>query len=190
MVGPLPFCTVQTPSDLLNQLRDHLDPEEPPGGPTGSLLWLWLSLGSVALLGLIVLARWLRKRRGVRPAVPPAEAFLRELDALEADRLPERGEIEAFHVRLAEALRRYLEQTYQLPAGRQTTQEFLAAWRTALPLGASEPEALAELLRRCDLAKFARSAPGPETCGETLALARRFVQSSPRMGPAPAAPRG
>jgi Domain of unknown function (DUF4381) len=184
MAGRFAFGTVQNPSDLLNQLRDHLDPEEPTGGPTGSLPWLWLVLGAVALLGLVVLARWLRKRRGARTAVPPAEAFLRELDALEADRLPERGEIEAFHVRLAEALRRYLEQTYQVPASRQTTQEFLAAWRTTLPLGASEQDVLAELLRRCDLAKFARSAPGPEVCGETLALARRFAQSPPRVGPA------
>jgi hypothetical protein len=142
----------------------------------GWLLWAGLGLG-VLLLGVMALV--LGSRRAPKPpALPPHEWALRELARL-AERCPAGGEeVEALLTALSGVLRRYLEGRFQIPAERQTTAEFLEAVRTNSALSSEQQTALGELLKRCDLAKFARVWPSAEECQALVIEARDFVEKT------------
>jgi hypothetical protein len=87
-------------------------------------------------------------------------------------------EVEQFHRRLSDVLRRYLELRLQLPALEQTTAEFLEHMHRAPQLTTAHQELLRSFLARCDLVKFAREIPSPDECRETAAMARRFIEET------------
>ncbi len=162
--------------------RDITPPEEVPGGAArhGWLLWAGLGLGAVLLgvTGLVV-----RRRRALKePAPPPHRWALRELDRLAGRAPASAAEVEAYHTALAAVVRRYLEMRFHLPAERRTTPEFLEAVRGSSDLPARQQQALAELLARCDLAKFARVRPSSEECQAVVTQARAFVQATASSG--------
>lgn len=142
----------------------------------GWLLWAALALG-VMLLG--VTAFIVGRRRGVKPpALPPHEWALRELERLAACCPASGPESEAYYTALSGVLRRYLQGRFQIPAERQTTAEFLEAVRKASELTVEQQNALAEMLTRCDLAKFARVWPSAEECQGLVTRARGYVQET------------
>jgi hypothetical protein len=164
-----------TASDLLSQLKDRLAPEDPPGSPPEMSWWPWLAC--TVLLAVVAVAVWRLRRRRTEPAPLSAlDTALAELARIEAQQLIEAGEIGQFHVLAAEAVRGFLERQYELPATRRTTPEFLDALRDDPRLTEEIRSALAEFLRRCDLAKFAGVCPDAEACRSTLDLARRIIQ--------------
>jgi hypothetical protein len=170
--------TTQVVKAEITEARDitsiePLPPEEP--WP----LWL-LTLAAVPPAVAVGLVVWLLLRRRLPTALPlsPDRAALRELDAL-AERRPSTLQgAERFHTALAAVVRRYVEHRYHLPAGRRTTQEFLAAAESSPHLAAEQQAVLREFLERCDLAKFAPVVPSAEECQATLALGRAFVEQT------------
>jgi len=164
-----------SPEELLNQLRDQLAPEEPPGGTGPSwAMWLWPSFIFV-LCACLLIRRWRRRRNQPARGLAPLEWALQELGRLEAEPLPTAEEMDRFHARLADLVRGYLERHYHLPATRQTTPEFLVVARQTLPLSEPEQALLAELLQRCDLAKFARMVPTQDACRTALEQIRGLI---------------
>ncbi len=154
-----------------------------------SRLWLLAGVGALAaaLLGAWL---WRRRRRpapaALAPAPPPdpfdglspADWALRELQRLvDGDLLGREGSL-AYHVRLAEILRWFLQGEHGLDALERTSTEILAAAEESLrPLPATRAR-LRQILSACDLVKFARHRP-PD--GEALPLAaacRRFVEET------------
>jgi hypothetical protein len=173
---PIPVRVTQEVSgaDLkqLHDIRPPLRPPEPPPWPR------WpLGVGAAAVLAALAAAIWrLSLRRQPAPgALPPGEWALQELDRLEAQDLPSRGEINLYHTLLSDTVRHYLELRFQLPASHQTTAEFLEAVGGSDQLAASQRELLREFFERCDLAKFAGAAPSPEECAAAAEQARAFV---------------
>src|SRR5262249_43265718 len=108
----------------------------------------------------------------------PHEWAARELDRIEAQGLPEAGELERYHTLLSDVVRVYLERRFSLPASHQTTAEFLDTMRPAPRPTPAQPGPLRDFLERCDMAKFARAAPTPEECRAVAAMARGFVQET------------
>ncbi|HTN51151.1 MAG TPA: hypothetical protein VML50_02010 [Anaeromyxobacter sp.] len=147
------------------------------------------ALGLLAGVALAVLGwRELRRRRGIRsePATPPPphERLARLLDALEAERLGERGLAREHFFRLSEAVREYLGALLGVSALDLTTAELLGLLgRAGDPR--LDPEALRGFLEDVDLVKFARAAAGPGECAAGVAFARRLLA---RTRPAEAAP--
>lgn len=143
-----------------------------------------------AILLLIVLAgvAWLalRKRGAVltKPASPRAAA-LAALEAIDRERLPERGMAHEYHVRTSRVLRQYVSAEGR--GGEDlTSTELLASLRRA---GADEGllNELARMLGEADRVKFSGTAGRDEVeasavHGEAL---RRWISEWP---PAPAAP--
>ena len=90
--------------------------------------WWWVSAaGATVAAGAFVW--WLMRRPTQQPVgapVAPGEWARREFDLLESQRLPERGDVEGFFVRLSDVVRTYVERRYQIAAPDQTTQEFLS----------------------------------------------------------------
>jgi hypothetical protein len=161
--------------DVLRQARDVPAPPAPPAAPAGAGWLLAVGLGLVAVV--LLAGGWgLRRRRAApAPPLPPGRRALRELEQLEGEALPgcDGG---VLHVRLADAVRRYLAERFGLRALEQTTAEFLEAARPVPQLGGARLDLLREFLGRCDLAKFARAGVSPEDCRQTAALARTFVE--------------
>jgi hypothetical protein len=85
----------------------------------------------------------------------PYELALERLE--EARRLMKPEQARAFSFAVSEIVRNYIEECLSVRAAHRTTEEFLhdMATRPDSPLIAHQP-VLAEFMRHCDLAKFAR----------------------------------
>lgn len=152
--------------------------------------WLGAALLAVASLGL---AWWLRGRRHAPPAeppLPPAEWARRELDRLDADALPARGEVDAFFVRLSAIVRTYVEGRFAIAAPDRTTQEFLREAAHHPGLAGERARDIGAFLRTADMVKFAAARPPADACSVAMRSMRAFVESTaPRADePAPASP--
>lgn len=169
---------VSTPADLALQVRsvlpaDEQSPEPRPAAPPrqlpiGEPFWWTLAAMSALLLALLYLLR--RQGRAAaetaKPIRPPYQELLAELDL--AGREPSSV---AAHTRISLALRHYLGRTLAFPAAESTTSEIhrqLLGRRLAGPL----VRRAVELLRACDLVKFARQEAGEERVRERLGVAR------------------
>jgi hypothetical protein len=160
----------------LSQLRPNPPPEELPPVvyQTEPVVWALIALVAAAL---ILIGRELRRRR---PTVrlPPDELARQALRDIADQGLPGLGEIERFHRLVCDVLRRYLELRFDYPVTRQTTVEFLETMRRSPRLTESQQGLLREVLRQCDLAKFARALPSEAECDHLLASARRLVDET------------
>jgi hypothetical protein len=174
---------VRTPADVALTVRSVLpageeNPEpKPPAAPRqlpiGAPFW-WTLAASSLVLALLAWLLW-RQRRAegaveepVRPQLPPFDELLGELDRIAAE-----PSIVRLHTRLSLALRAYLGRSLGFPAAESTTSEIhrsLLARRMPGPL----VRQIVELLRACDLVKFARQDVGEERARERLAAARQL----------------
>jgi hypothetical protein len=173
----------QTPAGLGLAVRSVLPPGEkdpkprPPAAlrplPVGAPFW-WTLAGLSLLSALLVRALWDQHRRrqtaaaDARPALPPFEELVAALDGLDAE-----PSMLRLHTRLSLALRRYLGRALAVPAPESTTSEVqrLLAGRRLPP---SLVRQTVELLRACDLVKFARQEVGEERGRERAAVARKI----------------
>ena len=173
----------QTPAGLALAVRSVIPPEEknpvpkPPAAmrPLAIGARFWWTLGALSALALAGL--WLLRRRpktagagaGEIPVLPPFEELATELDRLAAE-----PSMLALHIRLSLALRRYLGRRLPFPAVESTTSEIQRQLLfRRLPGPVARPAV--ELLRGCDLVKFARQDVDPQRGQERLATARRLA---------------
>ena len=169
--------------DESSAIRDIKGPLSVPGSPWRFLPWI-----ALAALLAAALALYLRRRRrsnpGEVPAIPrapprPAHVVaLAALAELERLRLPERGRVMEYHVRISEIGRAYLEGQFEVPALELATGEVVDAMRGAA-LGAVIVEGFQGFLESCDLVKFAKARPGLDESRALMARARELV-AAPR----------
>ena len=127
-------------------------------------LWPFALAVLLFILGIWRRLRRERKKQSVRtPDVPlsPQEIFLQKMNALLKSGLWERGEFKAFYNQIADILRQYLEALYRVPALQMTTSELLRGLRP-LEIEWELKNWIQEILRGCDLVKFAKYIPGAE----------------------------
>ena len=157
------------PFSLSYWLRDH---------------WEWVAgvLGvSILLAALVVLLR----RRGRSPAEGPTPEIqlpahvrtLAAMRALEQERLWQRGEHKAYHSKLTDLLRGYIEERYQVPALESTTDELIKELRVS-SLPSEQRDRLENMLRLADLVKFAKTLPSPQENEQMMAGGIQFVETT------------
>jgi hypothetical protein len=176
--------TTEIQSADLSELRDVTPPEQLLPGPSWTNTLVQTGVVVVCLSLLLVGWKLTVRRLRRRPVLSPEEAALKELDTLQAGALLTAESVDAFHTRLSDILRTFLERRYQFRAPEQTTSEFLLEMRQSPELTGQQQELLRTLLERCDLVKFARAPASKEECQELIQAARGFVAA-----PCPAAPR-
>jgi len=124
-----------------------------------------------------------RKRSGgtvgeeKRPNIPPHVLALMQLEALEAKRLWQAGEIKAYYSEATEIVRRYFEQRYGIMALEMTTGEVmlqLAQFKLQQSIVAS----IESMLTGADLVKFAKYQPVAAENEQVIAQARSIVEQT------------
>jgi hypothetical protein len=181
---PLRSRTVQatTPAGLAIDVHSVLpkdakglkpkDAKPPVPLPVGEAFW-WTLAGMLAAclaLGLLLLRQ--HRRSGAGQAPHPVLEPLPELAAA-LDRLAAEPSAVRLHTGLSLAFRHYLARTLGFGAEECTTSEVqrhLLAGR----LPAALVRQSVDLLRACDLVKFARQDVAPERCRERLETAHRI----------------
>lgn len=183
---PLRDRTTQasTPTGLSFTLRSVLPAGEEPAPkppapprqlPIGEAFW-WTLAGSLLVLLAVAwaLRRRLRAEAGAvevsQPALPPFEELLGELDRLAAE-----PSVVRLHTRLSLALRSYLSRSLSFPAAESTTSEIHRILLSRRVPGAVVRQ-MVELLRACDMVKFARQEVGEERARERVATARQLAR--------------
>ena len=181
---PLRDRTVKarTPADLAidvvsvlpqEEKEPGLKPPAPPRSlPVGERFWWTLA----ALLAACLAVGWLlwrqhRARAGMVPAAPPLPPFA-ELTG-ELDRLTSEPSVILAHTRLSMALRRYLGRVTSFPAVESTTSEIQRQLLSRQMPGPLVRQTV-ELLRACDMVKFARQEVAEERTRERVDAARRI----------------
>ena len=166
-----------------NELRDIKRQEEVPVPLPGALAEAardragWIGGGAVALAALAALAIIMYRRRTQPEAVDPrspAQIALEELDRIESLALPAGARFEEYYVLLADCLRRYLRDSYGVPASVMTTAEIMRSVEQA-GLGEERSQDLRLIFFDCDLVKFATLMPSVEDAAYTLTAARQFI---------------
>ncbi|HEY4590487.1 MAG TPA: hypothetical protein VII86_14775 [Thermoanaerobaculia bacterium] len=182
---PYKTATVQaqTPAGLALAVRSVIPPSEkdpaprPPAPPRSLPLsarfWWTLAALTAACLGAAGLL-WLQNRKrknapGMAPALPPFEEL-----AAAIDRLRREPSMLVLHTGLSFALRRYLGRRLPFPAVESTPSDIqrqLLSRRMPGPLARQT----VELLRACDLVKFARQEVWEAQGRERAEAARRLA---------------
>jgi hypothetical protein len=169
--------TPQISSPGATPKEEEIDDIRPPLFYLRSWLWLWITLGVLALAGLFVLLwKWLSQRTGFNPKT----AYDLALEKLEKAReLMREDDPAPYAIAVSETIRTYLGQRFQAPSSRLTTEEFLRRMQddSATPL-AEHRELLGDFLRACDLVKFARYQPTQAELEEVQQSAVAFVQAT------------
>jgi len=162
---------------------------KPPASIAPDYRPLLMALGALGLLLLgAALLWWLHRRYSARlgavPApddpfhrTPPHEWVYAELQRLLDRRLAEHGQVELFFAELSRILKLYLGGRYRVELLERTTAEVPEQLGQA---GAAreQVEAVAELLRGCDLVKFAGRVPEPAACRATIESAYQIVDAT------------
>jgi hypothetical protein len=144
--------------------------------------FIWYFVGVLALLGVIGLVLYLRKRKKMAPPPPPApvvqllphELALRQLEQLKQQQMWQEGNVKGYHSALTYIVREYLEGRYGIQALEQTTDEILAQLRQG-EFNMSLSQRLGDVLQTADLVKFAKAQPTAEFHERAMEVARAFI---------------
>jgi hypothetical protein len=175
---------LSTPGGLGFEVRSVLpagekDPQPRPAAPplplpAGRAFW-WTLAGCAAAIALAAWAHARKRRaRGEAAAEKPFLSPFAELAAA-LERLRQTGSALEVHTGLSLALRRYLSRRLPFPAVESTTSEIQRQLHSRrLPHAVARPTV--ELLRSCDLVKFARRPASEHDSAARLEAARGLVQ--------------
>lgn len=148
--------------------------------PTPWVLYAVLLLLLATALGALYWYKFIRVVPGPPPPlpIPPHVRALEALEAIERERLVEKGLYKEYYIRVSDVLRHYMEDEFQLRAPERTTEEFLAEIQHNAVLGLQEQLLLRAFLRHCDLVKFAKAEPSSEEIRETFQTCEKFIIDS------------
>ncbi len=147
--------------------------------PRNRLIW-YLAAGLTALAAVVIVMLVRRRHRRQREehvvVIPAHEWAQRELAALVAENLTNKGRIQEFYYRISDIVRGYVERRFHLAAPEMTTEEFLEAATEDHRIGQINTNELSRFLDACDLVKYAGQKPRPDESDYLLKAAGGFVE--------------
>ena len=113
-----------------------------------------------------------------KPKEAPHVIAIRELDKLKGEQLWQSGQLKAYHSRLTDIVREYIEHRFDIHTLERTSDEILDSFKNT---GLSERvpfESLRQMLFQADMVKFAKGNPLPEDNMRSLEQAYNFVKKT------------
>ncbi|MFO7864345.1 MAG: hypothetical protein R6U85_10120, partial [Salinivirgaceae bacterium] len=142
---------------------------------------------AILILALIFTLWWYYKKQQKnkmeepvkqKPREPAHVIALRELDELQAKKLWQKDKIKLHYSLLSEAVRKYLEYRFDVPALENTTGFITTYIENRNILDVENKKKVDEILELADLAKFAKFTPLPDDNARTLDYAYQLVIST------------
>jgi hypothetical protein len=146
------------------------------------------------ILGIILIAailffifyyiKWKKKNvplfsKPEKPAEPAHIIALRELDRIKNQKLWQQEKIKQYYSEVADTIRNYIENRFDVPAMEQTSAETLGIFKQRKDLvGDASVDQLQHILSLADLVKFAKYTPLPDDNNLTLMNAYFFVNQT------------
>ncbi len=155
-------------------------------------------LGAILILAILFFIFYAIKRRKnnqpifVLPKKPKEPAHiiaLRELDRIKKEKIWQQGKIKQYYSEVTEALRKYIEDRFEIPAMEQTSDETIESFRRQKGLLKDKTFAnLSQILKLADLVKFAKYQTSPDDDNMTLVNAYFFINDTKPEEKKPEAP--
>ena len=147
----------------------------PPTDEIRPSLWegkhIWIICAAVAAAALAAL---LFRRKKPKPRTPYETAKLRfETVAAIAEKINAKN----FAEEVSQTVRNYIDGVYNIPAPERTTEEFLDIAKNSEHFDSAAKEALGEILKLADKAKFAMHAFDASEKARLLDASRSFVEA-------------
>ena len=159
------------------ELKDIKQPMEAPIG--WSDIWPWL-LGIILLtLIFFLIKRYILSKKEVikikkpKVIIPADITALQELTKLDQAQVWQAGNVKEYHSEISEIIRRYTENRFNFIALELATEEIIRELKSKV--NNEQLASITILLKRADLAKFAKSKPEETENKESMQLAKHFV---------------
>ena len=187
-IPPISFSkTSRTEGLLLNvqtvileedaELKDIKQPMEAPIG--WSDIWPWL-LGIILFTLIVFLIKKyvfnkkeVIKIKKIKTIIPPDITALEQLKKLDEAEVWQAGNVKEYHSEISEIIRRYTENRFNFIALELATDEIISELKSKV--NNEQLVSITILLKRADLAKFAKSKPEEPENKESMQLAKHFV---------------
>jgi hypothetical protein len=176
------FANLKIKSPEIDESKGIYDIKPPIEIPLTVLEVLpWLLLVFWLLTGIYVLYWFIqafRKQKELEQAIiieTAHEVALREFHKLKKQKLWQSGQEKAYHTRLTDILRKYLENRFGLRAMESTSHEILTSLETVREVDEKNREHMAFVLQTADMVKFAKVIPEPQENEKSMDYAESFV---------------
>ncbi len=146
---------------------------------------IWTGLILLLLVGAILLWYYRNKNKieiktePEKPKVPAHITALQTLQKIKDEAVWKDGKTKEYYSEIADAIRLYIEERYELPALESTTDEIMLAFRSQV-IDKMSKEKLQSLLQLCDLVKFAKMFPIEHEHNMSIQQAFDFVNGTKR----------
>lgn len=155
-------------------------------------------LGAILILAILFFIFYAIKRRKnnqpifVLPKKPKEPAHiiaLRELDRIKKEKIWQQGKTKQYYSEVTEALRKYIEERFEIPAMEQTSDETIESFRKQKGLLKDKTFTnLSHMMKLADLVKFAKYQTSPDDDNMTLVNAYFFINDTKPEEKKPEAP--
>lgn len=152
-------------------------------------VWAYYAIAGLIILAILVILfllwRKYRKKKVVEVLpepvyVDPRTHLEKALDALyelKQQNLPHSGEFIAYHFRLSEIMKQYLEAEFGFSANEMTTKEIKQYFRKDNCISMTEQKVLIDWLEGCDRVKFAKHDPTLQECDDKMDWVCKWLRS-------------
>ncbi|SHG00333.1 hypothetical protein SAMN05444274_11812 [Mariniphaga anaerophila] len=114
-----------------------------------------------------------------KPKEPAHIVALRELDRIKQEKAWQKGKTKQYYSEVTEALRKYIDDRFEIQAMEQTSDETIACFRAQRSLLKDKTfENLSRILKLADLVKFAKYQTTPDDDNMTLVNAYFFINET------------
>lgn len=145
------------------------------------LLWILLVVVVIAAVAYFIY-RWKSSKplvpfKKAEVYVPPHVKAIRELDEIKSKKLWQQGRMKEYHSGITDALRKYIEERFNVGAMEMTSGEILAALRGISDVDSSY-DGLKQILQLADFVKFAKYSALPDENELSMMNAYLFVNNT------------
>ena len=188
--NPISLTVVGIPFDPKGDIKDIKPPLSAPWKFEDFLPYLIaLLVLAFAAVAYYYYKKWKKRREEgyvpVKPSIPPGQAALAALHALEEQHLWQQGKVKQYYSEVTEIVRRFLEDQYRVSALESTSDEIIAQL-LALPEAQAMLKEFRSFFTTADLVKFAKYIPDPDDHNSELRWAYEIVRAMiPNESPVP-----